>query len=329
MSDIPVRVCGDHWINPQEITELLTQHNPQQCLTLDMGTEGACINTLGIQSVLLEYCSIHGHDPQKVIVKNWPNSVAEIPFQRAYQPRVSHFFWMCKKYWTDPLKYNNNKRFAFFIGRKTFARASMMYELYKTAQHQWLFSVMDTHNLAPWQTEELGVNQEKIEQWVSDIDSFKAWWDNCPVTSIDNRDINDQYKEQYNTNLDLLKFYSEFGIELVAETYTLGNTFFPTEKTVRPIVAQRAWLIYGPQNFIANMKRLGFQSYNKFWDEGYDQLEGPKRWAAIKKILRDLSMLTTSEWEKLMHEIDSISFYNRRHLQQLINQYSPNDNKNI
>jgi hypothetical protein len=75
----------------------------------------------------------------------------------------------------------------------------------------------------------------------------------------------------------LRRWYSIFDIELVAETYCHGDTFFVTEKTVRPIVAGKSMMVYGPQNYLARLRDLGFQTWNHIWDETYDQLTGALR----------------------------------------------------
>ena len=68
----------------------------------------------------------------------------------------------------------------------------------------------------------------------------------------------------------------------VAETITRGESFFATEKTVRPIVGCRPFLLYGTVGFLKNLKQAGFRTFSELWSEDYDQFEGPERWNQIK-----------------------------------------------
>jgi len=106
-----------------------------------------------------------------------------------------------------------------------------------------------------------------------------------------------------------LEHYDQFVTELVAETYTIGNTFFPTEKTLRPVMAARPILVYGPKYFLSRLRDLGFETYSTCWDESYDELEGPARWQAIKKLILQIEV-TDVAW--------AIAYRNRQHLKRMI-----------
>jgi hypothetical protein len=116
------------------------------------------------------------------------------------------------------------------------------------------------------------------------------------------------------------KYVDQFEIELVCESYTIGDTFFPTEKTIRPITAGKPMLVYGPKSFLARIKALGFQTYSNCWSENYDQLEGPARWQAIRLIIDSLINLNDFQRAQLMERAQATAIYNRYHLKKLITQ---------
>lgn len=312
MKEIPIRVCGDHWINPSEVREYLQQSTDEDVI-LDLGAEGACIRTLGIEQMVLEYCG-----PQRVTVKNWPNAVATTVFQRAYTPRLSHFFWMSDQYQSRIVGGTHEHLFGLFIGRRTISRGVIMYDMFHN--YDVLPSVMIDKNPAQWNVHSPGRVLEQIDDWLDpakEVD-FKNWWAHCPVDSIDNHSISEQYDTAHNTNRDLLNHYHRFDIEVVAETYTLGDTFFPTEKTVRPLLAGKPMLVYGPRNFLARLRELGFKTYDTVWNEEYDNLEGSKRWAAMRTVLDYISHNREVYWDTI-----AIAQYNQSHLQTLIEKYRP------
>jgi hypothetical protein len=142
------------------------------------------------------------------------------------------------------------------------------------------------------------------------------WWDPdvSAVGSIDNQLVQNQYNaDGIDTNHSLLQFYNQFEIELVSETFLYGQSFFPTEKTIRPIVGCRPMLINGPINFLHNLKQLGFKTFDQLWSEKYDQFEFPNRWNQIKLVINHI----------IEHGYDcnlanEIVQYNYNHLQQLM-----------
>jgi hypothetical protein len=77
-------------------------------------------------------------------------------------------------------------------------------------------------------------------------------------------------------------------------------------------------LVYGPKNFLARLRSLGFQTYNNCWSENYDQFEGPARWKAIQQIITELINLDDLQRAQLLDQAQNIAIYNRQHLAELI-----------
>lgn len=91
-------------------------------------------------------------------------------------------------------------------------------------------------------------------------------------------------------------FYNEFFVDVVAETYTLGMTFFMTEKTIRPIYALTPFITYGPQGFLSGLRgRYGFKTFGQWWDESYDDCQQYDRIKKIYQVIDYLDTLTSSD----------------------------------
>jgi len=325
-TNINVQICGDHWVNSDEVLAQLNNADNTQNIVLDMNTEGGSLYALGIADSLLTVCTQRHIDVKKVFIDNWPNSVEQIPFTRVYTPIVSHFFWLSENYWLQEIPTSTHEyRFGYFMGRKTPSRAVMLYKLNHQHSNDFLFSAMQTRGPMPWQVGMPGKYLEHLEDWLpaNQHQSFNEWWNTCPVKSLDQRQVSDQYDSAYNTNRSLLEHYSKFDIELVAETYTLGTTFFPTEKTVRPIMAGRPMLVYGPRNFLENLQQLGFKTYADFWDESYDQFSGPERWHKIHQVIDTFLAMPNRDQLNAVKAMQQIANYNRQHLVNLIKRYRP------
>ena len=131
--------------------------------------------------------------------------------------------------------------------------------------------------------------------------------------------VDDQYNENYNTNQSLLNFYNDFQIELAVETVTRGESFFPTEKTIRPIMGSKPFITYATIDFLKNIKELGFRTFSELWSEDYDQFEGIERWKRIK-----LAIAKIIDQGYDCDLANKIVQYNYNHLQTIIS-----NNKNL
>jgi hypothetical protein len=310
MITISVRVCGDAWSNPDEVQTALAQPGP---IVLDFHGEGVSVGSIGLAGMIER----SGRNPASVTIINNPNRTEMLPWVNTTDSR-NHCLDLARQYWQEPVVPAVDARpFGYFVGRRTLARCAIMYDLWTNCQDQVVFSHMQNRIPAPWITPPAGINLEQISDWLyqGEVVHFIQWYRDCPVTSIDGHAVRDHYDPNQNINQDLLMHYSKFVTELVAESYTLGDTFFPTEKTFRPIMSARPIVVYGPQNFLARLRDIGFETYHTCWDESYDELEGSARWQAIRNLLPTIQV-TDVTW--------AIAYRNRQHLQQLVY-----DNKNI
>ena len=67
--------------------------------------------------------------------------------------------------------------------------------------------------------------------------------------------------------------YNKIAIEIVNETNQAGNGFFMTEKTLRPMLYGRLFLIIANPGFELKLKKLGFDIFDDVIDKTYDNLE--------------------------------------------------------
>ena len=295
---IPVRVCGDHWVNPDQVRESLLDSDISMPVTLDFLAEGPSITALGIKTMLDEICQSTGRDPGSVLMINNPN-IAEYSGYANVTPGPSHFFSMSKFYWSETCSVEPDARnFGLFVGRPTPVRAQMLRDCVTQFGDVTLLSRL--RHIAPI-------------DWTDQHPDLAHWWRHCGIVSLDGHSVKDQFDPEQNTNLDILQHYNRFQIEIVAETYCLGDTFFPTEKTVRPIMAAKPMLIYGPRKFLVRLRNLGFETWSDLWDESYDELEGLERWQTIKTVMHDL--IEQDHWQDTAR---LIAQSNRLRLQEML-----------
>jgi hypothetical protein len=190
--------------------------------------------------------------------------------------------------------------------------------------HSQVFASLMQHVLPfPWRvSDQHRRNLDIISDWLplhKQVEMFD-WFDKGLIPSVDSKSVRDQFVTPVSyadTNASLLQYYDQFAVEIVCETYTQGNTFFPTEKTVRPLMAAKPILIYGPRYYLARLRGMGFRTYNEIWDESYDLYQGPERWHLMRKSMNTLLERSRSDQHVILTQAHEIAQHNRRHLEKI------------
>jgi len=324
---IVVEFSGDCWYRPTQFQTQLDQVPLGESVILDMRSEGPSLQALGVINVINTWLHDRRQSPDSVQLWRWSNPVEFVPYQLHKCNGVSHFFFMCKHYWIDTeptldqqLTYHN--LFGLFVGRMTHARAVILHQCLVGKQNIFV-SKMSSPSPYPWQLNPQDeINLDCLTDWLSTNQQYRMfeWYDRCTIPSVDQMTVRDQFTtpDSYaDTNRSLLNHYGRFAIEIVCETYTQGNTFFPTEKTIRPIMACKPVLVYGPQYFLARLRTMGFQTYNSLWDESYDLYQGAERWHMIQQVMQSISEKTLDEQQQLLAKAHAIAQHNRQRLQDI------------
>ena len=80
MITIPIRVCGDYWANPEEVSLQLDAVAGQDQVVLDLQAEGPGLGCLGIIDMIDAYCCKYQVDPTTVAVDHWSNNAEPVPY---------------------------------------------------------------------------------------------------------------------------------------------------------------------------------------------------------------------------------------------------------
>ena len=328
---IVVEFDGDCWNNPTQFQQQLDQHPRDEPLLLDFRSEGPSLAALGITGVINDWLRLRKKSPNTVHLKKWSNPVEFVPYQRIECNKISHFFFMARDYWqhTEPTleqQLQRHQLFGLFIGRVTTGRAAILYSLMTDIKRRNIFASRMNHTQRlPWHVPDEEIrNLENISEWMPlhKQTALFDWFNGDNISSVDSKFVRDQFvtpTSYIGTNASLLQHYHNFAVEIVCETYTLGNTFFPTEKTIRPLMAAKPILVYGPQYYLARLRTLGFRTYNEIWDESYDLYQGPKRWDLMQQTINQLIECGHNEQRQILTQAHKIAMHNRRHLENICN----------
>jgi len=200
----------------------------------------------------------------------------------------------------------NFKKVACFVGRPSWQRlwiSSYLYSKHKNATIQtYHYHVNEKHQSS-------GIDQI-IEasgnfQHASNAVEFLS---KCPFRGPDKIT---QYPISVDEFLNIDSEYNKLFAEIVSETYTEGNTFFPTEKTFRPIALKTPFIVNGPKYFLKNLRKLGFKTFNKWWPEDYDNYDNVDRIEKIFKNIDYISGLSYSELNTMYNSMEHVLDHNR------------------
>jgi hypothetical protein len=326
ITTIPIRITGDIWYNPREFCAELEKLQPNQYVLIDVNSEGPALSPFGIYEILAKY-------DHKYIFTKWSNPLEQSPCGRVACSEHSHFFKLSWRYWIDELPNLLAERaFGLFIGRNSVSRNCILYDVSQCWPDNFLLSKMRTSNNNQWD-EHLPndvVKIDSLKQWGNPArrEKIRSWWDTCNIPSIDEKHVWDQYgAPEINAAKcasSLLSHYNQFNFELVCETYTLGTTFFPTEKTIRPIVGNKPFVVHGPRNFLKNLQNLGFKTFSGIWNEQYDNYESFERWKMMQPIIDMICNWDDVTRRNVLLQCSKITAHNRNRLKEIID-----DNKRI
>lgn len=156
--------------------------------------------------------------------------------------------------------------------------------------------------------------KQKILENHKQLNGNPILWD-----AENNNDVISIESQKQKNNIDAIR--SAF-VDVVTETRYVSNMINLTEKTIKPIVAYRPFVLLGPIGTLDHLKSLGFKTFNDWWDESYDQESNHnKRLEMVYNIIKSINSKSISELEKMLAEMKPILEHNYKNLH---NQFKKN-----
>ena len=110
-----------------------------------------------------------------------------------------------------------------------------------------------------------------------------------------------------------IRLYEKTQHSVVCETLT--DVCFPTEKTCKPIMAQRLFVVLSCQGYLAHLRGLGFRTFHGIIDESYDSVpDDAARWT---QALEQMRSLVDRPWPELWPQLRPVVEHNLQHLRAL------------
>jgi len=296
---------------PNKVSDIIKEYQQTGSIHISTNGEGLCLKSTDFYQVLDFVCEQWGID--KKVVTIYTNNVEEYNSDYNIVIKGNHWISKSKFAFSIPLEAKTLQyTVGCFHGKPNWHRlvnSAWLYHNYKDKTLMTLHydSTSERHQL---DSELTGINMFAQEELSSVVEFLPS----CPLT-LDEGFLN--YTIGPPTHYNIIKTYHNIFLDLVSETYVTGLTFFPTEKTFRPIIARTPFIVMGPCGYLGNMKRIGFKTFDKWWNESYDDKSGFERIVEIRKILEDIYKWDINKMESVLDDMSSVLDYNRTLLQNI------------
>ena len=107
-----------------------------------------------------------------------------------------------------------------------------------------------------------------------------------------------------------ISIYNQTAYSIVAETNFNNDYSFYTEKIVKPILAERLFIVFSGQHYLRNLRSLGFKTFDGIIDETYDTIEDSA--ARFEQAYKQMEYLAALPQEEVLLQIQEIVQHNKR-----------------
>jgi len=100
-------------------------------------------------------------------------------------------------------------------------------------------------------------------------------------------------------------------VYVVTETCFWERKCHLTEKIFKAIVCRMPFILVGPAHNLEYLRSYGFQTFDYWWDESYDEIKDPiQRMQAVGKVLERICKLSEKDLEFTLQEMQNVLDYN-------------------
>jgi hypothetical protein len=265
---------GVLWYIESTIIDLVDKIQ-QGPVTVDLCKEGPDCQLVGLDTVLDQLVEKLSINPASILIET-SNQLKSSKYKEHRLPFVEWEYVQQKALTLSNNKSTLLKRFGFFVSRSNWLRLALAsyinyYYADKTIMTYHYDPTSDYHN------SHFGL-EELFNRHREDIDVIAEFIKQLPM-----RPMVYKYPILWNEHaLDLDDYYQDLFCDVICESYFSGRVFFMTEKTMRAIAHRRPFIVQGPQWYLKNLKKLGFQTFSQWWDEGYDEDPWDFKYQALK-----------------------------------------------
>ena len=285
--------------NLKEFIQFLINHLGQ-AIQINTNSEGPSLDTIGVYQLLDQF----GYTDVRISTNNLIETHNK--FQIVH-PCPFRFFTVDKRDYSIYHTWNYKKIFGCFYNRPLWYRIGLAATLQHDYSQQSLINIRcnptDPNQRSLFEIQQLfNYHPNSLTKFIS---VAKQW----PL-QLERNDGYTLYNHTTGHTDQLTSFYPEFLIDIVAETWTAGRTFFPTEKTTRPILLKKPFIIFGSKDYLDYLHQMGFKTFCEFWPEDYDGFAEKDRYLKIINLIDTLSKKSIIELQDIYIKMQKILDHN-------------------
>lgn len=291
---------NDKLWNFQELISYLVK-NQRQHISLKINPEAICLETLGIYRLLdnFEFTQVDIYTENQLEQHSKYNIIVD-----------SHNRWLAQCQPDIPTvlhEWTGAKTFLSFYHRPTASRlgfASYLYTHHNNASTIHFSYETDSDRIQLYEFDKLIAFRLESS---SDVANLLPC---MPLYAYDNHEVVEvgtSYKYSRGTGIAL---YRDILVDIVSEAHVIGNTFYPTEKSARPMWLKKPFIMFSSRDYLCYMRQMGFKTFNDFWSEEYDGYEGRDRFNQIIKLIDTLASKSKQELIEMYQGMQSILDHN-------------------
>ena len=290
---------------PYRIIDMIREYQSTGSITLSTNGEGIDLNMTDLYQILDYLCLQLNIKKSAISLRSW-NSIEN---HATYQiiSKGNHWIKLAHNQIYISKKAEKLSHIGSFVGKPNWHRLVMGAWLHANYRDKILQTLHYNH-LDERHRIDSELTEISRETNLSELRSVVNFMSECPLT-LSEGFIN--YTIGPDVHYQILSEYPNIFLDLVTETYVSGSTFFPTEKTFRPIIASTPFIIMGPPGFLTRMHQLGFRSFADWWDESYDLLSAYDRICKIREVLTAIFEWPIERLHQILTEMQPVLAHNK------------------
>ena len=274
----------------------------------ELGIDGSNIIILG-GSNFSEYYEKHLNSKVKIynghlFIKGYADMMKTFP-------TIGNLGYVCELAAESDLDENKIRPYKFLCNNKTMTkvhRASMAYFSIKyNLLEEGKFSFIQKIDLETLTSQISKIIDNPNKEYIKEIESILPY-------ELDTHHLSTNEKTNFGATNNMKDWYTDTYINLVTETF-FGRNVFLSEKIFKPLSNLQPFIVLGDYGTLAELKRLGFKTFEPFIDESYDLEIDPKE--RIKKIEIEIEKLKNKSIEEIhnwYYSIKDVLLYNQKHM---------------
>jgi hypothetical protein len=299
-------------------SEIIAEYQVQGQVEIDLQQEGPCADHIGLYAMLDRICEQFGFDRSRITVHTANSEETHDQYCIVEQPR---WHWATMRHVlarkgirTSDFEHKQLDQYLLscFYNIPSWDRLCLISRVKSTVKNSCLIScngVLQGHEYNSYDLNQI------IEFCPQELHNIVQFILSNPGPLPDHPNPGVGQKPTPDRQLDIIDYYNHIFVDLVGETYIHGLTFYPTEKTWRPVYTLTPFVISGPQGFVDNLRsRYGVRTFSQWWDESYDNYQNYQRIEKIYSVIEFLDSLSLSDRLTMYQEM----LPTLRHNQQII-----------